>query len=274
MVSSKWIRGLFIGAVAPSIAMIIALLWYPESDIARCPLFQQDSLLAKATQALPNQYILRIDESVFPINNLTVVPLPVAKGEYLVFLGIVLDVRSGSMFYGQEGGYSALANGKDSTRALLLSSLKEEDMREDIGPETVDDQLIGKLKQWLSFFLNKYPQKGVVEGMYWTAEGKAKQEFLKLVSPLSGGSHEREDPVMSPRIEKCLHVHDNQVKCMNGKLIPKIQRTRGFSRCVCVDGNEIFGVKTNDFVIVHFQNCTSQERICTIMDFELQQQLG
>ena len=251
----KWIPRLFILAIAPSVAMVIALLLYPETS-SKCPLF--------VDQSFSNQFVMTVNSGKFGINNSNVVPLPLPAGEYLVFLGIVLDVRSGAAFYGKEGGYSALANGRDSTRALLTSSLKDEDMTEDI--DDVIEKFENQLHQWLIFFLNKYPQIGVVQGKYWDAQGKPTAVMETIVAKLGEA---KEKPSVKPFAMDACRTSNNTVSCTNPILVPKIRRSRGQSSCVCVNENEIFAVKTTDFVVVHFTECQDRGKVCHIQPFEL-----
>ena len=267
-VKDVWIPRLFIAALLPSVVMLIALVFYPESELARCPLWVKDLTGSDSEEpVLPGQYVIDIQGSLFPINNLNVMPSPVKSGDNLVFLGIVLDVRSGAAFYTGEGGYSALASGVDSTRALLLSSLKPEDMVEDITDQPVED-LRKKLVQWLGFFLNKYRVVGVVIGKYWNIDGSPTPYFLALTELLKDSEQNKDEISKRPVMERC-KIDRNEVSCGNNRLVPKIKRSRGRSECVCVDSNTVFAYKTTEFVVVHFQNCTDMEKRCFVGDFEL-----
>ena len=265
----KWLPRLFIAAIAPSVAMLIALIFFPNSQIAKCPLFESGaSLDASESVEVAGQFVMDIDGARFPIKNFNIIETPLKRGDFLILLGIVLDVRSGAMFYGSDGGYGALANGHDSTRALLLSSLKDEDMSEDIGDQPRDQNFKDKLKQWLTFFLNKYPQAGVVAGAYWTAEGEPTSligDLSKLLSSAVVGTNTDQKPVM----DECVFSPSTEsVSCESKKYSPKIHRSRGKSKCVCVDENSIFAIKSNEFVIVDFQDC-DKGGICTVKDLEL-----
>ncbi len=266
-IKEVWIPRLFIAAMVPSVLMVLALIFLPSSELAKCPWLVDsgDVMLAQGIQALPGQFVMRIEGASFPVNNLLVISPPVTPGDHLVFLGIVLDVRSGAAFYRADGGYSGLANGRDATRALLLSSLKEEDMSEDLSDQDVSE-LKPKLKQWLTFFLNKYPQQGVLVGSYWDASGQPTDLLKQLIGVLdsNAGSSEEKRYVM----EECV-VNNSEVSCKGHILVPKIRRTRGLSKCVCVNENEIFSVQTSDFVIVHFDKCDERGKTCTIAHYEL-----
>jgi hypothetical protein len=246
---------LFILAIAPSVAMIIALLIYPDTW-TKCPMFVENSF--------QNQYVMTINSGKFGINNSHVLPLPVPSGEYLVFLGIVLDVRSGAAFYGKDGGYSALANGRDATRALLTSSLKAEDMTEDI--DDVIEKHKNQMHQWLVFFLNKYPQIGVVEGKYWNGKGQPTAMMEAIVAKLGQLSHKVSSKTY--KMDACTRNNET-VSCKDPVLVPKIRRSRGKSSCVCVNENEIYAVETTDFVIVHFSDCENKGKVCHRKPFEI-----
>ena len=258
----KWIPRLFMVAMVPSIAMIVALLWFPQSEIAKCPLLVQQAGTVTSGQST---FSLNINGAKFPIANANVLPAPLSsEGDVLVFLGVVLDVTSGVAFYGPDGGYHALACGKDATRALLLSSLDEMDMIEDISDQP-KGALREKLRQWLSFFLNKYPQLGVVEGIYWDSTGGPTPALLELAHLVSGEPSQPVKVTMKP----CVTAADNSRSCASQRLVPKIKRQRGNSECVCVDENKVFSEKTEEFVIIHFEDCDPGHRVCRPENFEL-----
>jgi hypothetical protein len=266
---NKWIPRLFILAIAPSVVMVMLLLFFPESQYSRCPLLVPIHEISPTFVNLsPGQPFFSINQAVFTINNTRVFPGPSvgSPGENLVMLGIVLDVRSASVFYGKGAGYHPLASGKDSTRALLISSLDEGDMVEDISDKPLGE-MRDKLRQWLSFFLNKYKQIGVVVGRYWRPDGTPTPElekYMELLESIADLPGEKDSPVMQP----CL-FDGNTVKCREPTLTPKIKRVRGESMCICADENRIFGLKTEDFVIIHFNNCTHDGTACTISSGEL-----
>jgi hypothetical protein len=290
---NKWIPRLFILAIAPSIAMIIALLFFPQSQIAKCPLLVPSGSSETATGLPPRTDssesplpIIDISGHLFEVNNTTVFRPPIPESESglsLIFLGIVLDVRSGLGYYGPEGAYYNLTkDGIDVTRGLLLSSLVPENLTDDIsdllgveGKEKIRNQLT----QWLSFFLNKYPQKGVLVGRYWTLEGQPTTEWLEIVSLLRERLVDMDDTII-PRMFECqlgergddLGEHQLgrlSVFCAPNEGVPKIIRHRGKSQCACVDENEIFSVKTPQFAVVHFDDCNDDSSICWPMEFEL-----
>ncbi|KAK3640006.1 hypothetical protein LTR56_012182 [Elasticomyces elasticus] len=74
--------------------------------------------------------------------------------------GTVFDV-SGNKAYGPEGSYKVFA-GKDASRALAQSSLKEEECRPDW--EDLSDDHKKVLNDWYTFFSKRYNIKGKVEG--------------------------------------------------------------------------------------------------------------
>ncbi|KAF2486859.1 cytochrome b5-like heme/steroid binding domain-containing protein [Neohortaea acidophila] len=79
---------------------------------------------------------------------------------YVAIKGTVFDV-SGNKMYGPEGSYKIFA-GRDASRALAQSSLKEEDCR----PDWYDlaDEHKKVLNDWHTFFSKRYNVKGKVEG--------------------------------------------------------------------------------------------------------------
>ncbi|TKA75119.1 hypothetical protein B0A55_05018 [Friedmanniomyces simplex] len=79
---------------------------------------------------------------------------------YVAIKGTVFDV-SGNKAYGPEGSYKVFA-GKDASRALAQSSLKEEECRPDW--EDLSDDHKKVLNDWYAFFSKRYNVKGKVEG--------------------------------------------------------------------------------------------------------------
>ncbi|KAK5110392.1 hypothetical protein LTR62_006100 [Meristemomyces frigidus] len=79
---------------------------------------------------------------------------------YVAIKGTVFDV-TGNKAYGPGGSYKVFA-GKDASRALAQSSLKEEECR----PEWQDlsDEYKKVLSDWFTFFSKRYNVKGKVEG--------------------------------------------------------------------------------------------------------------
>ena len=77
----------------------------------------------------------------------------------------VFDVTAlGKQFYGKGAGYHLFA-GKDSTRALSIGSLSQEDVdRADVSDFT-PKQLDLVLEQH-AFYVGKYPRVGVIAGAY------------------------------------------------------------------------------------------------------------
>jgi len=277
-----WIPRFFIAAIAPSIAMIFALLFFPESDIAKCPLFvptilpQQTNIPEDDT--LP---IIDIEGHLFSINNTVVMNAPIAQSEsgiFLIFLGIILDVRSGRSYYGREGSYHNLTRkGMDVSRALLMSKLDDEFLTDDIS-DLSDNEIRKNMVQWLTFFLNKYPQVGVLVGRYFDSTGEPTSEWLGLISKLGRrDSMDNGESSKTPKIFPCIFKTQDgreSVSCdsadtPSGLLVPKIIRHRGKSRCACVDEDEIFSVKTGKYAVVHFDDCSDDSTICWPIEFEL-----
>ena len=250
---SKWLPRLFILSIAPSVAFVIALIFFPEST--NCPLLVPT--VNDLTRPLPGQPFFEIDGSLFPINNTFVFDSPGIPGNQVVFLGIVVDVSSGP--YGQDQGYHVLASGKDSTRALLLSSLDEANLTSDI-EDIPKDKVKNTMKKWIPFFLNKYKQLGVMEGPYWTKNGQPTELVQRYIDLVRSESPSGSNP--SYQMEECEYRNDREVTCRNSRLVPKLYKKRGNGKCVCVNEDEIFGIQDPNFLIVHFDNCT--DRTCTL----------
>ncbi|GIZ39782.1 putative steroid-binding protein 3 [Cercospora beticola] len=85
---------------------------------------------------------------------------------YVAIKGTVFDV-TGNKAYGPEGSYKVFA-GKDASRALAQSSLKEDQCRPDWYDLTDDQKKV--LNDWFTFFSKRYNVKGKVEGATNTGE--------------------------------------------------------------------------------------------------------
>ena len=187
-----WIPRLFILAILPSVAMVFAMIFYPESEISKCPLWT-DGMPTEVnthtdvhTHARTNVHThVHMWGQSFGVSNNT---LPGCVGVCVIFLGLVFDVeKNGLQFYGPGNGYSALANGTDATVNIITGSLE-------VGgtvalSEIPKGQVRKGLLEWLPFFMNKYPQIGVVEGEFWDVSGNPTRlwhEFVNLAndSPL------------------------------------------------------------------------------------------
>lgn len=78
---------------------------------------------------------------------------------YVAIKGIIFDVSRNSAYH-VNGSYHVFA-GKDSSRALALSSLKPEDCRPDW--YDLDEKDKGVLEDWFTFFSKRYNIVGKVE---------------------------------------------------------------------------------------------------------------
>ncbi|KAK3111031.1 hypothetical protein LTR53_014106 [Teratosphaeriaceae sp. CCFEE 6253] len=79
---------------------------------------------------------------------------------YVAIKGTVFDV-SGNKAYGPEGSYKVFA-GRDASRALAQSSLKDEECRPDWQDLSDDHKKV--LNDWYTFFSKRYNIKGKLEG--------------------------------------------------------------------------------------------------------------
>ncbi|KAG0051539.1 hypothetical protein BGZ83_003580 [Gryganskiella cystojenkinii] len=82
------------------------------------------------------------------------------KPIYVGIKGIVFDVSTKKTMYGPEGGYRCFA-GRDSSKALGLSSLKVEDCIADYS--SLDEKQIKTLEDWYKFFEKRYPIVGKIK---------------------------------------------------------------------------------------------------------------
>lgn len=76
---------------------------------------------------------------------------------YVAIKGQIFDVTGNDAYV--NGGYKVFA-GKDASRALGLSSLKEEDVRADW--EDLPEKEKGVLNDWITFFTKRYNIVGKV----------------------------------------------------------------------------------------------------------------
>ncbi|KAJ7055757.1 cytochrome b5-like heme/steroid binding domain-containing protein [Mycena amicta] len=94
-----------------------------------------------------------------------------SKPIYLSIKGTVFDVSRNTAVYGPTGSYSLFA-GKDASRGLGLSSLKEEDAVPDYAELEEKDRKV--LDDWHAFFLKRYNVVGkVIDHPTVLAEQKA-----------------------------------------------------------------------------------------------------
>ncbi|KAJ3289211.1 hypothetical protein HK104_007663 [Borealophlyctis nickersoniae] len=95
---------------------------------------------------------------------------------YLAIKGVVYDVTPARAMYTPPGGYSLFA-GRDATRALAKSSLKEEDVTPDDTGLTEEET--GTLNKWVEHYKKKYDimgtvSRGELEAFAQTARGSHK----------------------------------------------------------------------------------------------------
>lgn len=84
-----------------------------------------------------------------------------SKPLLLALKGRVLDVTSGSEYYGPEGPYKLMA-GRDASYAFAMMSLKAEDAHADLAG--VPDEHLKILDDWYDKLTAKYPTVGRVQG--------------------------------------------------------------------------------------------------------------
>lgn len=273
---SPWIARLFALSLVPSLAMILMLIVAPSGDVSKCPFFHSPAAeLGNISDVSSGDLALFLEGVRFPVNNKRVfseddtVP---ADGSHLVFLGSVFDVRSAAHFYGTEGGYNALASGKDATLKLVTSNLT-------IQGTDLSGFAKGRLKesigQWIPLFFHKYPQAGVEAGQFFDRAGIPTEEWLEIADLLKGsgairdpgGDHHRPYIPTSP----CVWTATNSVvTCESKELLPKIITKSGVGECVCVEEEKLFGgPKSHEFVPVHFAHCDPDQRVCRPGPFEL-----
>lgn len=262
-----WIPRLFILSLLPAFVMLLALIFYPTSELAKCPFLVHKQPLQVSNPS--TDLSISIQGHIFAINNTLVFsqPIDTHNGTRLVFLGIVLDVTSGQVFYGgPDGAYHNLTkDGVDTTRALLMSSLDPKNLNDDLddfGSITLRDRLV----QWLPFFLNKYPQLGVASGKFFNLSGQPSKLWRDIVDALSADSSTNDSSI--PSTDDCV-VNGDSVSCFASNHRPKIIRHRGTSRCVCGIEEELFASKSPLFTVVHFENCNDESTVCWPKIYEL-----
>ena len=100
-------------------------------------------------------------------------------GIYLVIMGEVYDVEKGKQHYAPPDGTYQIFVGKDATRAFLTGEFDEyKEELADISGLRGSELL--SLTTWKKFYVDTYPYKGKVVGLYYDAEGK-ETEYLKVV---------------------------------------------------------------------------------------------
>nr|CAG4642674.1 EOG090X0A5G [Evadne anonyx] len=103
------------------------------------------------------------------------------KGEngspiYLALMGKIYDVSKGKDFYGPGGGYSFFT-GLDGTRAFVSGDFTPTGLIEDISG--LDNSEYLGILNWMEFYAKDYSYVGVVEGVYYNAEGKPTEYLLE-----------------------------------------------------------------------------------------------
>ena len=78
---------------------------------------------------------------------------------YIGIKGLVYDVSGKRDMYGPGASYHVLT-GRDASRALGRSSLKQEDVEADDGVLTADERKV--LDEWEAFFRKRYPIVGKI----------------------------------------------------------------------------------------------------------------
>jgi hypothetical protein len=259
-----WIPRFFVLSLAPALVMLIALVFYPTSELAKCPLL---SAPGDSSVVSPTGLSITIQGHIFQINNALVFspPLEQRDGSRLVFLGLVFDVTSGVVVYGASGGayYNLTRDGMDVTRALLVSNLDEQNLNDNISDiDNVEKNLV----QWLPFLLNKYPQIGVVVGQFFTSSGEPTKLWSDLTLSLSPSVVGNNAPI--PQTEECMKSAGS-VFCESVESRPKIIRHRGISKCACAIEEQLFSVKSPIFTVVHFEHCNDESTVCWPKKYEL-----
>jgi hypothetical protein len=247
MTSSPWLPRLFAAAMIPSIIMILAMLFYP--DMGKCP------WMAPTGSVGTEGPYFSINGSRLHVNNSRVLTTLPSDGLYLILLGSVFDVRSAEMHYGPDGGYHALANGFDATKMLIAS-----DLSLGADDDDLDSVAAGKQKeslvQWIPFFFHKYPQIGVMNGRYFDKSGQPTKFWNQINELVETGGIAPRDPKRS--LEPCVSPSSSSVGCTHPEHVPKMIRRHGKSSCACIE--EVFN--SPDFVVVHFEKCENDEKIC------------
>ena len=260
-----WIPRFFILSLVPALVTLIALVFYPTSDLAKCPLLTSPNL--GIHHSTTSDLSIIIQGHIFHINNSLIFtpPLEQRDGSRLVFLGLVFDVTSGVVFYGAQNGayYNLTKDGIDITRALLVSNLDEANLNDNIADI---ENLKSNLFQWLPFLLNKYPQIGVLVGQFFTPYGQPTNLWSTVTGALSPSVPNNNRTI--PHTEDCTFSL-NSVSCETIELRPKIIRHRGVSKCACANEDEIFGFKSPIFTVVHFEHCNDDSTTCWPKSYEL-----
>lgn len=248
-----WIPRLFILAILPSIAMVIALIFFPESEISKCPLFEQPTHTGGSAGG-EHAHRVSMWGQEFAVSNASAASF---AGLRVVFLGLVFDVQSGDHFYRPGAGYSALASGADATVNIVLGSLEATNLTIHEIPK---GQLRKRVLEWFPLFMNKYPQLGVVEGEYWDASGSPTEVWFEVIQVAADSPLEETKAKPSP-ILPCVWPESTQVTCSDSKFTPVTLRTRGVPTCACIIEDDFFDLQqSREFVIVPFENCT--ENVC------------
>lgn len=95
---------------------------------------------------------------------------------YLAFLGKVYDVSMNKQHYGRGGDYNVFA-GRDASRAFVTGNFTH-DLTDKL--DDLEDNLLGQINTWISFYRTSYPNLGRVEGNFYNSDG-CPTEALKFI---------------------------------------------------------------------------------------------
>ncbi|KAL1140635.1 hypothetical protein AAG570_000565 [Ranatra chinensis] len=88
---------------------------------------------------------------------------------YLAILGLVFDVTQGAKHYQPDASYHAFT-GRDGSKAFITGDFTEDGLTDDISDLDKDDLM--SLFDWTKMYEKNYIFKGVVEGRFYSSDGK------------------------------------------------------------------------------------------------------
>jgi predicted heme/steroid binding protein len=120
-----------------------------------------------------------------------------SKPIYLAILGKIYDVSKGKKHYAPGGGYHFFS-GKDATRAFVTGDFSEAGLIDDLG-DMSEQELLGIL-DWIKFYEKDYKVVAIVEGIYYTNDGKPTERLEEVKKQLEKAVEWKEKQVKETEV--------------------------------------------------------------------------
>ncbi|XP_033111597.1 neuferricin-like [Anneissia japonica] len=193
-----------------------------------------------------------------------------SNGLYLAILGHVYDVEKGRRHYGPGGGYHFFT-GKDGTRAFISGDFTEKGLIEDTNGLSPADML--GIKEWLEFYEKDYEFVGLLEGLYYDANGKATPALLEVEQRMKVGLQQKKSE--AEERQQFPPCNSQWTKKAGGKVwctkksggisrdwvgVPRKLYKAGSTdfRCACIRKSQL-----NNPLLQEYEDCDSKSHSCS-----------